>query len=46
MMVFLQMHCQDGEYNSLASLWIQLPETSVSSFFHDENGEFELIQSS
>uniref|UniRef100_A0A1B6JQE8 Chloride channel protein n=1 Tax=Homalodisca liturata TaxID=320908 RepID=A0A1B6JQE8_9HEMI len=34
----IQMHCQDGEYNSLASLWIQLPETTVRSFFHDING--------
>ncbi|XP_054264197.1 H(+)/Cl(-) exchange transporter 7-like [Macrosteles quadrilineatus] len=34
----IQMHCDDGEYNSLASLWIQLPETTVRSFFHDSSG--------
>lgn len=34
----IQMHCKDGEYNSQASLWIQLPEDTVQSFFHDSNG--------
>ncbi|XP_025423930.1 H(+)/Cl(-) exchange transporter 7-like isoform X2 [Sipha flava] len=31
----VQLNCNDGEYNSMASLWLQVPEASVRSFFHD-----------
>ncbi|XP_060838780.1 LOW QUALITY PROTEIN: H(+)/Cl(-) exchange transporter 7-like [Rhopalosiphum padi] len=31
----VQLNCNDGEFNSMASLWLQVPEASVRSFFHD-----------
>ncbi|VVC43666.1 Hypothetical protein CINCED_3A022182 [Cinara cedri] len=31
----VQLNCNDGEYNYMASLWLQVPEASVRSFFHD-----------
>ncbi|XP_050541716.1 H(+)/Cl(-) exchange transporter 7 [Daktulosphaira vitifoliae] len=37
----LQLNCNDGEYNSMASLWFQVPEASVRSFFHDPTGSFD-----
>lgn len=35
----IQLNCNDGEYNSMASLWLQVPEASVRSFFHDPTGK-------
>ncbi|XP_075233875.1 H(+)/Cl(-) exchange transporter 7-like isoform X2 [Lycorma delicatula] len=34
----LQMYCADGEYNALGALWLQLPEATVRSLFHDPKG--------
>ncbi|XP_024216025.1 H(+)/Cl(-) exchange transporter 7 [Halyomorpha halys] len=31
----VQMYCRDNEYNAIAALWIQVPEASVRSLFHD-----------
>ncbi|KAL1453456.1 hypothetical protein WDU94_007594, partial [Cyamophila willieti] len=31
----VQMFCGDGEYNTLAGLWLQVPEKSVRTLFHD-----------
>lgn len=31
----VQMYCKDNEYNSIAALWLQVPEASVKSLFHD-----------
>lgn len=31
----VQMYCGDGQYNSIAALWLQVPEASVRSLFHD-----------
>ncbi|CAH1401842.1 unnamed protein product [Nezara viridula] len=31
----VQMYCRDNEYNSIAALWLQVPEASVRSLFHD-----------
>ncbi|XP_065201753.1 H(+)/Cl(-) exchange transporter 7 [Planococcus citri] len=31
----VQMFCPDGQYNTAAALWLQVPEASVRSFFHD-----------
>ncbi|KAK9511537.1 hypothetical protein O3M35_000173 [Rhynocoris fuscipes] len=31
----VQMYCGDGEYNSAAAIWLQVPEASVRSLFHD-----------
>ncbi|KAL1138626.1 hypothetical protein AAG570_008689, partial [Ranatra chinensis] len=31
----VQMYCADGEYNSIAAIWLQVPEASVRSLFHD-----------
>ncbi|BET01426.1 Chloride channel [Nesidiocoris tenuis] len=34
----IQMYCGDGEYSSVAALWLQNPEASVRSLFHDPPG--------
>ncbi|KAL0110500.1 hypothetical protein PUN28_013839 [Cardiocondyla obscurior] len=34
----VQMYCKDGQYNAVASLWFQTPESSVRSLFHDPKG--------
>ncbi|XP_039293986.1 H(+)/Cl(-) exchange transporter 7 [Nilaparvata lugens] len=34
----LQMYCADGEYNTISALWMQVPEASVRSLFHDPEG--------
>ncbi|XP_054261984.1 H(+)/Cl(-) exchange transporter 7-like [Macrosteles quadrilineatus] len=34
----VQLYCGDGEYNTIASLWLQVPEATVRSLFHDPNG--------
>ncbi|EFN81286.1 H(+)/Cl(-) exchange transporter 7 [Harpegnathos saltator] len=34
----VQMYCKSGEYNAVASLWFQTPESSVRSLFHDPKG--------
>uniref|UniRef100_A0A8D9AXJ9 Chloride channel protein n=1 Tax=Cacopsylla melanoneura TaxID=428564 RepID=A0A8D9AXJ9_9HEMI len=34
----VQMFCGDGEYNTLAGLWLQVPEKSVRTLFHDPKG--------
>ncbi|XP_032667841.1 H(+)/Cl(-) exchange transporter 7 [Odontomachus brunneus] len=34
----VQMYCSNGEYNAVASLWFQTPESSVRSLFHDPKG--------
>ncbi|XP_039315677.1 H(+)/Cl(-) exchange transporter 7 [Solenopsis invicta] len=34
----VQMYCAEGEYNAVASLWFQTPESSVRSLFHDPKG--------
>ncbi|XP_050432472.1 H(+)/Cl(-) exchange transporter 7-like [Adelges cooleyi] len=38
----VQLNCNDGEYSSMASLWLQIPEASVRSFFHDPAGSFDI----
>lgn len=35
---FLQLFCPDGQYSTAAALWLQVPEASVRSFFHDSEG--------
>ena len=35
----LQVSCKDGQYNAMASLWLQTPEQSVRSLFHDQGGK-------
>lgn len=35
----IQMYCKDGEYNAVAAIWFQTPESSVRSLFHDPAGE-------
>nr|XP_033335693.1 H(+)/Cl(-) exchange transporter 7 [Megalopta genalis] len=34
----IQMFCREGEYNAVAALWFQTPESSVRSLFHDPKG--------
>lgn len=34
------MFCPDGQYNTAAALWLQVPEASVRSFFHDPVGGY------
>jgi len=34
----VQMYCSEGQYNAVASLWFQTPESSVRSLFHDPKG--------
>ncbi|XP_053987126.1 H(+)/Cl(-) exchange transporter 7 [Hylaeus anthracinus] len=34
----IQMYCNEGEYNVVATLWFQTPESSVRSLFHDPKG--------
>lgn len=36
----VQMFCGDGEYNTLAALWLQVPEKSVRTLFHDPKAAF------
>lgn len=36
----VQMYCGDGEYNTLAALWLQVPEKSVRTLFHDPKAAF------
>lgn len=38
----VQLYCGDGEYNTLASLWLQVPEATVRSLFHNPNGAHNL----
>ncbi|XP_067934452.1 H(+)/Cl(-) exchange transporter 7-like isoform X2 [Watersipora subatra] len=37
----VQMFCKDGEYNVAASLFLQTPEDSVRSLFHDITGTYQ-----
>ncbi|KZC11809.1 H(+)/Cl(-) exchange transporter 7 [Dufourea novaeangliae] len=34
----IKMYCKEGEYNVVAALWFQTPESSVRSLFHDPKG--------
>ncbi|XP_012271787.1 H(+)/Cl(-) exchange transporter 7 [Orussus abietinus] len=34
----IQFHCMEGEYNAVAALWFQTPESSVRSLFHNPIG--------
>lgn len=34
----IRMYCKDGEYNAIAAIWLQTPESSVRSLFHDPSG--------
>ncbi|XP_020707477.2 H(+)/Cl(-) exchange transporter 7 [Athalia rosae] len=34
----IQMYCKEGEYNAVAAIWFQTPESSVRSLFHDPSG--------
>ncbi|XP_076626274.1 chloride channel protein 7 isoform X2 [Colletes latitarsis] len=34
----IQMYCNEGEYNAVAALWFQTPESTVRSLFHDPKG--------
>ncbi|XP_063981533.1 H(+)/Cl(-) exchange transporter 7 [Diachasmimorpha longicaudata] len=34
----VQMFCKEGEYNVVAALWFQTPESTVKSLFHDPKG--------
>ncbi|XP_031829641.1 chloride channel protein 7 [Nomia melanderi] len=34
----IRMFCGEGEYNAVAALWFQTPESSVRSLFHDPKG--------
>ena len=34
----IKMYCNEGEYNAVAALWFQTPESSVRSLFHDPKG--------
>jgi chloride channel 7 len=36
----LQVYCNDGEYNSMATMWFQTYESSVKSLFHDPSGTY------
>ncbi|XP_014260411.1 H(+)/Cl(-) exchange transporter 7 [Cimex lectularius] len=38
----IQMYCNDGEYNSAAAIWLQVPEASVRSLFHDPPASHKL----
>uniref|UniRef100_A0A1B6CCK6 Chloride channel protein n=1 Tax=Clastoptera arizonana TaxID=38151 RepID=A0A1B6CCK6_9HEMI len=38
----IQLFCDDGEANSIAALWIQVPEASVRSLFHDPIGSHRI----
>lgn len=35
--------CEDNEYNAVASLWFQTPESSVKSLFHDPPGSHKIL---
>lgn len=35
----IQMYCKEDEYNAVAALWFQTPESSVRSLFHDPKGK-------
>lgn len=37
----VQMYCEEGQYNAVASLWFQTPESSVRSLFHDPKGIYD-----
>ncbi|XP_076640842.1 chloride channel protein 7 isoform X2 [Halictus rubicundus] len=39
----IQMFCREGEYNAVAALWFQTPESSVRSLFHDPKGSHNEI---
>lgn len=38
----VQMFCSDGQYSTSAALWLQVPEASVRSFFHDDPGAIDI----
>jgi chloride channel 7 len=38
----VQLFCDDNEYNAVASLWFQTPESSVKSLFHDPPGSHKI----
>ena len=37
--VCLQLFCPDGQASSMAAIWMQTPEASVRSLFHDQSGK-------
>ncbi|CAH1794618.1 unnamed protein product [Owenia fusiformis] len=39
----LQLYCEDGQYNSMATLWFQTPEESVKSLFHNHPGTYKPV---
>lgn len=39
----VSMYCNDEEYNVVAALWFQTPESSVRSLFHDPKGNLNHI---
>lgn len=38
-LLYAQMYCGDGKYSASAVLWLQVPEASVRSLFHDPAGK-------
>ncbi|XKL65169.1 hypothetical protein PGB90_005255 [Kerria lacca] len=37
----VQFFCPDGQYSTMTALWLQVPEASVRSFFHDKEGSMD-----
>ena len=37
--LFLQLYCADGEYNSMATTFFNTPERSVRNLFHNPPGK-------
>ena len=36
----VKMYCEEGQYNAVAALWFQTPESTVRSLFHDPKGNY------
>ena len=34
-----QVFCHDGQHSSMATMWLQTPEESVKSLFHEQPGQ-------
>lgn len=39
----IKFNCEDSEYNAVAALWFQTPESSVKSLFHDPPGSHKIM---
>jgi len=40
-----KMYCPDGKYSASAALWLQVPEATVRSLFHDAPGTIKISNS-